>query len=604
MRNFKFIRPKKDLNKRPKKGKYLIKEPKQPNLYRDIFPYTEVPRAVFDGVYVPLSPPKDFWITCTTFRDGQQARPPYTVKQIVDLFTYLHRLSGPNGVIRQCEFFLYSDKDKEAVRECLKKGFRYPEITGWIRAKEEDFKLVKDMGLKETGILTSISDYHIFLKLKLNRTKASQRYLSLVETAIENGVLPRCHFEDITRADIYGFVIPFAQKLMEISKQARVPVKIRLCDTMGYGLPFPEAALPRGIPKLVQAMIKEAGVPPEWLEWHGHNDFHKALINGVCAWLYGCSALNGTLLGFGERCGNPPIEGACIEYASLYGSTNRMDLTVITEIANYYRKEIKADIPPNYPFVGENFNVTRAGIHADGIIKNEEIYNIFDTKKILNRPIGITITDKSGLAGIALWINSYLGLKGKKAISKNHPGIAKINEWVKQQYLAGRTTGISPEEMIIQGQIHLPEYFKSDFDRLKEKAQQLSYDLIKQIASHEAITSMNPHKQEKYLRQVLKDNPFIQFIYVTDARGRKITRDITHKADQNKYKHASLGETFSDREWFKIPFKEDRVHITDFYKSKITGLLCITVSAPIKNKDGVIVGVLGFDIKFEELARR
>jgi isopropylmalate/homocitrate/citramalate synthase len=604
MDSFSFIKPQRDFWRDPKGEKMPIEEISQPNLLREIFPYTEVPKAVFDNIYIPPDPPQDFWITCTTFRDGQQARPPYTVKQIVDLYTFLHHLGGSKGVIRQCEFFLYSNKDKEAVRKCLEKGFTYPEVTGWIRAKAEDFKLVKEMGLKETGILTSISDYHIFLKLNLNRNKAKEKYTSLIKTALENGVLPRCHFEDITRADIYGFVVPFAQELMSIAKEAKVPVKIRLCDTMGYGLPFSEASLPRGIPKLVQVMVKEAGVPKEWLEWHGHNDFHKALINGVCAWLYGCAALNGTLLGFGERCGNPPIEGACIEYVSLHGSSEGMDLTVITEIAEYFKKEIKAKVPENYPFVGDNFNVTRAGIHADGVIKNEEIYNIFDTKRILNRPIGITITDKSGLAGIALWINNYLGLKGESAITKNNSGIAKIDKWVKEQYLSGRTTGISPEEMLIQAQIYLPEYFKSDFDRLKESAHKLSYELIQEVAKQPAVISMDTAKQEEYLKKVLQENSFIQLIYVTNTKGEKITRNITADENKEKYELTSLGENFSDREWFKVPLQTGKPHITDFYKSKVTGLLCITVSAPVKNEKGELVGILGFDIKFEELARR
>ena len=434
MKKFSFIKSKKGSWHKPEKKKAVLKNVAKADLLRDVFPYTEVPKSVFDGVHIPMDPPEKFWITCTTFRDGQQARPPYTVKQIVDLYTFMHRLGGPNGIIRQSEFFLYSDKDKEAVRKCLEKNFKYPEVTGWIRAVPADFKLVKEMGLKETGILTSSSDYHIFLKLKMTREKALEKYLSLVKSAIEAGVLPRCHFEDITRSDIYGFIVPFAQKLMDIARDAKVPIKVRLCDTMGYGLPYPEAALPRGIPKLVQVMIKEAGVPKERLEWHGHNDFHKVLINGACAWLYGCAALNGTLLGYGERCGNPPIDGACIEYASLRGSTDGMDLTVISEIAEYFKKEIKAKVPDNYPFVGDGFNVTRAGIHADGVIKNEEIYNIFDTGKILNRPIGTTVTDKSGLAGIALWVDNYLGLKGESAVPKDHPGIKEIDKWVTELY--------------------------------------------------------------------------------------------------------------------------------------------------------------------------
>lgn len=433
----------------------------EPDLLRDLFPYTEVPKIKFDFVDIPIDPPDQIWITDTTFRDGQQARPPYTVKQTVDIYDMLHRLSGPNGVIRKSEFFVYSDKDRDAVRKCLEKGYEYPKITGWIRAVAADFKLVKDMGLKETGILTSSSDYHIFHKLGKSREKAAEDYLALVKTALDAGLESvRCHLEDLTRADFYGFIVPYVQKLMDLAKEANKPIWIRMCDTMGYGIPYPGAALPRSVPKLVQGLIKECGVPKEWLEWHGHNDFHKVLVNGVTAWLYGCANLNCTLMGFGERCGNPPLEGAVMEYIGLTGSANGMDTTVITEIAEYLQKECGMPVPANYPFVGANFNITMAGIHADGLIKDEEIYNIFDTAKILNRPMGVNVTDKSGAAGVAFWVNERLGLKGDKRLPKGHPGITKIVEWVDAQYLARRTTAISNEEMLEQARIHLPEYFK------------------------------------------------------------------------------------------------------------------------------------------------
>jgi isopropylmalate/homocitrate/citramalate synthase len=191
------------------------------------------------------------------------------------------------------------------------------------------------MGLKETGILTSISDYHIFLKLKKNRREALREYLAIVSAALELGIVPRCRFEDITRADNYGFCIPFAQDLMRLSEAAGIPVKIRLCDTLGYGVPYTGSSLPRNVPKIVRAMIDDAGVSPECLDWHGHNDFYKGFINATTAWLYGCSAANGTLLGFGERTGNPPIEGLIIEYISLLGDNNGVDTTMITEIQNF-----------------------------------------------------------------------------------------------------------------------------------------------------------------------------------------------------------------------------------------------------------------------------
>ena len=101
---------------------------------RDLFPYKEVCKIDFDHQTVMLDPAEDMFITDTTFRDGQQARPPYTPEQIVDLYDLMSQLGGPNGVIRQCEFFLYCDEDREAVRRCQELGLRFPEITGWIRA--------------------------------------------------------------------------------------------------------------------------------------------------------------------------------------------------------------------------------------------------------------------------------------------------------------------------------------------------------------------------------------------------------------------------------------------------------------------------------------
>jgi len=447
---------------KPDVPKRSLEDIGEPNLYRDQFPFSEVPRIFFDGVTVPLNLPDEFWITCTTFRDGQQARPPYTIEQMVKLYQLMHKLGGPKGIIRQCEFFLYTENDRKTVEQCLAFGFEAPEVTGWIRAVKADFQRVKEMQLKETGILTSASDYHIFLKLKKNRQEAMDGYCDVVAAALETGIKPRCHLEDVTRADFYGFVVPFVQRLITMCEEAKNPVKIRLCDTMGYGVPYPDAALPRSVPKLVSCLMSETGIGSSQIEWHGHNDFHKVLVNAQAAWLYGCSAANGTLLGFGERTGNPPIEGLCIEYAALKGNTDGMDLKAITEIGNYFRNDVGATIPGNYPFVGSEFNTTSAGIHADGVMKNEEIYNIFDTGALLSRPPGVTITDKSGVAGVAYWVEHNLSGPQGKTIDKRSPGIAKIYEWVMEQYNAGRITGISSNEMMIQARKHLPEFFQSE----------------------------------------------------------------------------------------------------------------------------------------------
>jgi isopropylmalate/homocitrate/citramalate synthase len=575
----------------------------EPNLYRNVFPYDEVCRVEFDNKFVFIDPPEEIFITDTTFRDGQQARPPYTVEQIVDLYDMLHKLGGTNGVIRQCEFFLYSEKDKEAVKRCQERSYRYPEITGWIRAVREDFRLVKEMGLKETGILTSVSDYHIFLKLKKNRRVVLREYLSIVSAALDLGIIPRCHFEDVTRADIYGFCVPFAQDIMRLSEEAKLPVKIRLCDTLGYGVPYSGAALPRCVPKIIRAMIDDAGVPSEYLEWHGHNDFHKGFVNATTAWLHGCSAANGTLLGFGERTGNSPIEGLIIEYVSLMGHNNGVDTTMITEIRNYFERAVGVHIASNMPFVGANFNATSAGIHADGILKNEEIYNIFNTAKILNRPISISVSDKSGLAGIVQWINSHFALTGKERIEKTHPGVAKFNRWVTKQYEEGRTTVISDPEMEKVTRKYLPEIFVSEFDMLKARAREMAYHIIERVIEEPGMKSMDPAQMEPILQSLVDEYPYLQYVYVVNIHGTKITRTICQPVDQAKFAHVAVGEDYSDRPWFIEPLKDGKIHVTDLYSSKHTGALCITLSGPIRNKTGEIRGILGLDIRFEDLTK-
>ena len=427
--------------------RYSLQDVKDPILYRDVYNYDEVPKVAFNHRRVPMSMPEEIWITDTTFRDGQQSMNPYTPEQIEELFKLLSRLGGPYGRIRQTEFFIYSKRDREAIERCMALGLRFPEITTWIRASKEDFRMVKELGIRETGILVSCSDYHIFKKLKMNRRQAMEHYLSVVKDAFDAGVMPRCHLEDITRADFYGFVVPFVNELMKLSREADIPVRIRACDTMGYGVPYTEVALPRSVPGIIYGLQHYSDVESEYLEWHGHNDFYKAVANASTAWLYGASGVNCSLLGIGERTGNVPLEAMVFEYASLRGSLDGMDPTVITQIAEFFQNEIGYIIPPMTPFVGRNFNVTRAGIHADGLLKDEEIYNIFNTEKLLDRPATVAVSKTSGLAGIAYWINQNYRLRGERQLGKRDRLVEQMKDWVDAQYESGRTTALSTEEL-------------------------------------------------------------------------------------------------------------------------------------------------------------
>ena len=575
----------------------------EPELYRDVFPYTHVSRIEFDDTFLVPRPAAPMFITAPTFRDGQQARPPYTVKQIARIYDLLHKLGGKSGLIQASEFFMYSPKDRKAIEVCRSRGYRFPRVTGWIRANMDDLKIAHDMEFDEVGLLTSMSDYHIFLKLGKTREQAMNDYLKVVTKALEWGIVPRCHFEDVTRADIYGFCLPFARKLMELSHEASMPIKIRLCDTMGYGVPFPGAALPRSVQRIVRAFTDEAGVPGAWLEWHGHNDFHKVLVNGVTAWLYGCGGVNGTLMGFGERTGNAPLEALVIDYISLTGNDEAADPTVITEIAQYFEKELDYRIPDNYPFAGKDFNATSAGIHVDGLAKNEEIYNIFDTTKILNRSVPIIINDKAGRAGVAYWINQQFNLPPERQVSKKHPAVGQIHTRIMAAYEEGRNTSFSNKEIKNLVRRFMPELFDSEFDQMKRIAGELASNLVERLA-RDCQSTADSEALTAQLQHFVRDYSFIQYAYVTDVKGHSTAIAISDPGDQKGYKAFPIGFDYSNREWFLQPMRTGKLHITNVHQSQVTGQLIITVSTVITDANDEIIGVLGADIQLEEIIRR
>lgn len=435
-----------------------IVEPVTPQTYRPLFPYTALPRATFESTDAPMRPAPERWITDTTFRDGQQARQPFSADQIVHLLTLLHRLDAGTGTIRASEFFVYTEEQRTIVARCRAAGYQFPAVTAWIRARTQDLQLVTQLGLEETGILTSVSDHHIFRKLGLTRNTALDAYLAIVDAALEAGLRLRCHFEDVTRADVPGFVVPFARALMERGRQAGKPITIRLCDTMGVALPWPAASLPRGVPRLVHALVHDAGVPSAQLEWHGHNDGFKGHASAATAWLYGCAAINCTVLGLGERTGNTPLEAAILDYVGFTGES-RLQLSVLPEIAAYMRDTCGVHLPANYPLLGEESFTTRAGVHIDGLLKDPETYMAFDPHAVLGRPIRVVVSDKSGTAGVAWWVNQQLGLTGSARLTKSHPGVVALYDLLLARYAHGVQDDPTDDELRLLAADTLPDLF-------------------------------------------------------------------------------------------------------------------------------------------------
>ena len=394
--------------------------------------YDEMPK-------IKLPNAKEIKISDTTIRDGCQM-PGIAMKKShkLKIFEYLHGMG-----VEKLETFVYNERDKEAAREMLDYGYKFPEVTGWARANPADIdEVLKVDGIKETGILMSISDAHIFDKMGLKtREEAETKYLKALQYAVDHGLKTRCHIEDISRAD-YSFVYPFIQKVMEIDSDSI----IRICDTLGYGVPFPEEAEPYGIPAIVKN-LKKNGV--KHIEMHVHDDFGMGVANTLAGLWYGADWANLTFLGIGERAGNAELEKIMAFLITRVEGFEKYDLTRVTEFANFMEEEIGLHVPRNKAIVGKNIFSHESGIHTAGIIKNPFTYEPFPPE-IVGGKRNLMIGATSGTEVVRLKaeeaLDELLGIKVQ--VDKTDARIKAIHHEIQKMYDAEeRRSSVSDEEM-------------------------------------------------------------------------------------------------------------------------------------------------------------
>ncbi len=401
-------------------------------------------------------------ITDTTLRDGaQDSRFPLFPNEArlryVDL---LHRLDNGSGRIYAIETFIYQKRDLWVLDKLLERGYEFPRITTWIRATPKDVKELYEASqgrVKETGLLASSSDHHIFDKLGYHsKAEAIEKYLKPVLTACEYGITPRVHLEDSTRADIFGWVIPFIHTVLEATEGR---AKFRICDTIGWGVPDPHAAMPLGVPRLISTIYRETGAE---LEFHGHNDFGLATANSLAAWRYGCRKVNVAFAGLGERTGNTSLEQILGGYIRLYGDPG-FDLTVLPEMVQLVNDNL-IPVPTAAPIIGEVFT-TQAGIHQAGVARQASapgglIYLAYDPALVGQKTAERTVVGAlSGAEGIVAILNDEAQRRGLDTRFSTMSRVVKeIYDKVQESYdgeydaaadrWAGyRTTFFTPEEI-------------------------------------------------------------------------------------------------------------------------------------------------------------
>jgi 2-phosphinomethylmalic acid synthase len=417
-----------------------------PDYVETSFPRGDFPR--YDWTARPAGLPAEAWTTETTHRDGQQGGLPLTTEQGVRIYDELCSFTGVSGAIRQAEFFVYRESDRRMLERAVERwrSGAPVEPTTWIRATPRDVALLPSLGVRETGMLASISDYHTFHKFSPGgRRTAAETYLAAVRSCWDAGIRPRLHLEDATRAPL-EVTIWFVESVLAAfnasgAAEAMRP-KFRVCDTMGVGLPYDDVSAPRSVPRLFQA-LRALDLKPADLEFHPHNDTWMIVPNCLAAIRNGCGAINGTVLGKGERTGNAPLEAVLLHLIGMgYFPGNRPDFTALNALASFYEK-IGHGLPAKYPLYGRDAHRTRAGIHADGLNKFWWMYAPFDVPKLLGRPLEVSLTKDSGAAGIVFLLKQHRGLD----LAKSDPRVQRLLGWVLEQFDGGRQTSIEWEEL-------------------------------------------------------------------------------------------------------------------------------------------------------------
>lgn len=389
-----------------------------------------------------LPPGAEVHLSDTTLRDGAQMPGIFmSPSHKLRIFDYLHRIG-----IEKVECFVFSESDRATVERMLERGYERPVVTGWARASREDIDAVAAVkGIRETGILMSVSDLHIFRKIGFaSRREAERSYLAALDYALGKGLAARCHLEDVTRSDFSGFVVPLVKQIQTIAPEAI----IRVCDTVGIGLPDPFMEPPRGIPRLIQA-LKDLGV--RHIETHMHDDFGNAVANSLAGFDYGADWTSAAFLGIGERAGNAAMEEILINLHYTDGITGRYDLGCLTELGHFMETELGIALPGNKAVVGRNVFVHRSGIHGAAVIRDPRTYEPFPPN-LIGSQRALVAGPTSGLEIVAYKVNEVLSARKMGMIlSKDDPRIRAIFEEVRGFYEGKerRQEGadVSPEEM-------------------------------------------------------------------------------------------------------------------------------------------------------------
>ncbi|MFB6296043.1 MAG: 2-isopropylmalate synthase [Halobacteriales archaeon] len=331
------------------------------------------------GAPAPLtnSQPTSVQLLDTTLRDGEQA--PGIALSPEEKVEIARTLDETGMSVIEAGSACTGEGERAAMRRVVEQDLDAT-VTSFTRGIESDIDHALDVGVDGVHLVVPASDRHVQQKVDSTRESTIENTRSLVAYAKEEGLWVEVIGEDGSRADL-----EFLEDLMAASLDAGAD-RVCFADTVGHA----------GPERCFEAVSRLADLGP--VSAHTHDDLGLGLTNALACVAAGADLVHGTVNGIGERAGNVALEEVAISLHHVY-DVDTVELDQLYSLAELVSDATGVPLPPNKAVVGENAFTHESGIHTDGTLKDEAMYEPYPPETV-GRERRLVVGKHAGRAGV------------------------------------------------------------------------------------------------------------------------------------------------------------------------------------------------------------
>lgn len=409
----------------------------------------------------------------STLRDGAQGEGiSFSVE---DKLKILQRLDAFGVTYIEAGNPSSNPKDLEFFQKASKLGLKKAKLVAFGSTRRKDMTVHDDesiqallaAGTKYVAVFGKAWDLHV--ETILGTTK--EENLSMISDTIgyllsknRSVIFDAEHFFDGYKANP-----DYATSVLRTAEKAGAEV-ISLCDTNGGTFPDEIASIIKAVKKSIHVKI---GI-------HAHNDIGCAVANSIAAVQAGASHVQGTFIGFGERCGNANLSTiiADLQLKLGYDIVSDESMAHLTKTARYIAEIANIKLLSSMPYVGTSAFAHKAGMHADGVAKNPVTYEHI-SPDIVGNERNFLLSEAAGRAMVLTKLHS-IAPDLEKDSTETRAVMEKIKELERVGYQF-EAAGASFELLVLRELGRFKPFFKLDHYRIISSSEGINPDLANAV---------------------------------------------------------------------------------------------------------------------------